>query len=796
MGFRINTNVAAMNAHVNSLNNNRELDKSLAALSSGLRINKAADDASGLAIANQLKSQSTGLGQAIRNANDGINLAQTADGALEEYTNILNTVRTKSIQAASDGQTDDSRKAIQADIDKLLEEAQNIASSTSFNGQKLLSGAFSDKKFQVGAYSNETVSLNISDARINKVGLTTRSDLTLGSNSGEVSLTLSNATSGEKIQLKTIDIESNNNPENGIGALANEINKYTAETGIKAKAVVKSTTSTAISAGTTGDDFAINGVKIGSVNVEDNDNSNSLINAINSKADQTGVTATLESGKLTLTSTDGRAIKVEGDVSDVMGTSASSMSTVGHLELVQQGSADFKITADGAGATGADITTKGAVTTSMDSILAAGSTIKTGSTFEKGTLVGGDVSNKSQIASTTEDSSIKAGSTIEANSKIKQGTVIGGSMSVAQDTSLKDDMLLTAGSKLESGSVLGKGTVITTEFTQGGKTYEVGEILDTAVTLQDDLSLKADMTLKYNGVADDNSTIKANSSINTGSRLGADMSNKAQMKVTEDMTLKAGSTIEANSNFKAGSTLGGKFTAASEVTTTVTTKLEAGSTLKTGSKLAEGSNLGSNVTVAGDVTLKDDMNLKAGSVIKDGSTIAKGTLLTQDIDATGGKTYKAGTVLSDDITTSGDQTLTKDMRLKEGSVIKADSEIAQNTDNEGGIDIGRGQVSSLADIDVTTMEGALKAIDTLDAALKNIDSIRSNIGSTQNQLESTIRNISVTQVNITAAESTIRDVDFAQESANLQKRNILAQSGVYAMSQANAAQQNVMRLLQ
>jgi flagellin len=104
--------------------------------------------------------------------------------------------------------------------------------------------------------------------------------------------------------------------------------------------------------------------------------------------------------------------------------------------------------------------------------------------------------------------------------------------------------------------------------------------------------------------------------------------------------------------------------------------------------------------------------------------------------------------------------------------------------------------SALNSINVTTRAGAESAIKTTDAALKQIDTIRSQIGSTQNQLESTVRNISVTQVNVTAAESTIRDVDFAAESANLQKHNILAQSGVYAMSQANSAQQNVMRLLQ
>jgi len=170
MGFRINTNIAAMNAHRNSLETNRGLDKSLTALSSGLRINKAADDASGMAIANSLREQSQGLGQAIRNANDGIGVTQTADGALDEYTKIIDTVRTKSIQAASDGQSLDTRTKIQADIDRLLEEAQNIASTTSFNGQTLLNGGFKNKSFHIGAYAGETVKLSIADTQIANVG--------------------------------------------------------------------------------------------------------------------------------------------------------------------------------------------------------------------------------------------------------------------------------------------------------------------------------------------------------------------------------------------------------------------------------------------------------------------------------------------------------------------------------------------------------------------------------------------------------------------------------------------------
>ena len=172
MGFRINTNIGAMNAHRNASQNNIGLDRSLNSLSSGLRINRAADDASGLAIANQLSAQSNGLGQAIRNSNDGIALIQTADGALEEYGNILNRVRTLAVQAANDTQDATSRGYIQSEVDALLLEADDIATTTAFNGQGLLdetstgtavAGTF---VFHTGAYSNETQSVAIGDMTV------------------------------------------------------------------------------------------------------------------------------------------------------------------------------------------------------------------------------------------------------------------------------------------------------------------------------------------------------------------------------------------------------------------------------------------------------------------------------------------------------------------------------------------------------------------------------------------------------------------------------------------------------
>jgi flagellin len=163
MGFRINTNVGAMTAHRNATMNNIGLDRSLNRLSSGLRINRAADDAAGLAIADKLSAQSQGLGQAIRNANDGIGLIQTADGALDEYTNILKRVRVLATQAANDTQDTKSRDHIQKEVTALLEEASDIAATTKFNGVKLLDASAHSGKFvfHIGAYKDETQTANI-----------------------------------------------------------------------------------------------------------------------------------------------------------------------------------------------------------------------------------------------------------------------------------------------------------------------------------------------------------------------------------------------------------------------------------------------------------------------------------------------------------------------------------------------------------------------------------------------------------------------------------------------------------
>jgi flagellin len=185
MGFRINTNIGAMNAHKSATMNNVGLDKSLNALSSGLRINKAADDSAGLAIANKLSAQSQGLGQAIRNANDGIGLIQTADGAMEEYGNIMKRVRVLAIQAANDTQDATSRGYISQEIQALIAEASDIAVTTKFNGATLLNGAATSGTngtftFHVGAYTGETQSVAIATNNVSAIAGTAVANITVG----------------------------------------------------------------------------------------------------------------------------------------------------------------------------------------------------------------------------------------------------------------------------------------------------------------------------------------------------------------------------------------------------------------------------------------------------------------------------------------------------------------------------------------------------------------------------------------------------------------------------------------
>ncbi|EAJ9219802.1 flagellin A [Campylobacter jejuni] len=575
MGFRINTNIGALNAHANSVVNARELDKSLSRLSSGLRINSAADDASGMAIADSLRSQAATLGQAINNGNDAIGILQTADKAMDEQLKILDTIKTKATQAAQDGQSLKTRTMLQADINRLMEELDNIANTTSFNGKQLLSGNFINQEFQIGASSNQTVKATIGATQSSKIGLTRFETGGRISASGEVQFTLKNYNGIDDFQFQKVVISTS--VGTGLGALAEEINKSADQTGVRATFTVETRGMAAVRAGTTSDDFAINGVKIGQVEYKDGDSNGALVAAINSVKDTTGVEASIDAnGQLLLSSREGRGIKIEGSIGGGAFINKDMMENYGRLSLVKNDGKDILISGSGLSFTG-----------------------------------------------------------FGASNFISQASVSLRESKGRFDSNIADAMGF--------GSV-NKGLVL------------------------------------------------------AASSISVYMSS-------------AGSGFSAGSGYSAGSGKG------------YSAILSANA-----------------IAISSASAISKIYNVSQGSGFSSGSTLSQfATMKTSAGNSLGAKDETAG---------------------------------------------------------VTTLKGAMAVMDIAETATTNLDQIRADIGSVQNQLQVTINNITVTQVNVKAAESTIRDVDFAAESANFSKYNILAQSGSYAMSQANAVQQNVLKLLQ
>lgn len=506
MAFQVNTNVNALNAHAQSSFTQFSLKNSMEKLSSGLRINKAADDASGMTIADSLRSQASALGQAIRNTNDGMGIIQIADKAMDEQIKILDTIKSKAVQAAQDGQSTQSRSMIQMDIKRLIEGLDNIGNTTTYNGMALLSGQFSNKEFQVGAYSNQSIKASIGATTSDKIGQVRIETGALITASGEVKMTFKNVDGVNDVTLESVKISSS--AGTGIGVLAEVINKNSDKTGIRAQANTITTSDMAVKSGSMAH-VMLNGISLGDIiDIKKNDSDGRLVQAFNAATMHTGVEAYTDNfGRLMLRSTDGRGI-------------------------------DLKI--------------------------------------------------------------------------------------------------------------------------------------DGAVNSQGDVAVE---------------------SVNGGQDLAQGSTNYGRLSLVR--------------------------------------------------------------TDARDIVVSG-INISSTGY-KDDAQVAQTTANLRDV------------------------TGVFDATVRSASGANYNAIIAS-----GAIDLGAG---------VTSLRGAMVTMDNAESAMKMLDKIRADLGSVQGQMVSTVNNITVTQVNVKAAESNIREVDFAAESSEFSKLNILAQSGSYALSQANAIQQNILRLL-
>lgn len=414
----INTNLASINAQRNLNRSQGALNTALERLSSGLRINSAKDDAAGLAISNRFSTQVRGLNVAIRNANDGISLAQTTESALDEITTALQRMRDLAVQSANDSNSLEDRISLQAEIDQLKDEINRIARTTTFNGRHVLDGSMSSYYFQIGANAGEGVAVKGVDARLTTLGSqpgAVQFTLDAGNTAGVTESNLTILVGGDPADVATAGVNVLDAPFGGAitGASVAELTDRTHDNygsgfakslaerinslrqkgvdGLEtvyasARTVVDyhdfvNTTSAAdveasyVGAGSLGSgDLKINGVDIGPVQVQEHDANGALRNAINAKSSITGVTANIDqNGRLVLTADDGRdvVITTANDALDLLFNGGGGTALTDVTDQVKTGeltiSAQETITIDVANA---DVLTN--AVTSDDNVQAVG----------------------------------------------------------------------------------------------------------------------------------------------------------------------------------------------------------------------------------------------------------------------------------------------------------------------------------------------------------------------------------------------------------------------------------------
>jgi len=400
MALTINTNVASLNAQRNLGKSQGALNKSMQRLSSGLRINSAKDDAAGLAISDRMTSQIRGLNQASRNANDGISLAQTAEGALQESTNILQRMRELAVQSANDTNTSSDRSSLQDEVTQLQSELDRIATTTTFNGQRLLDGSFSSATFQVGANAGETISFGIASAKSSAMGAIAEGAGTTVSASTATDITIALGGGTTQAISSSANYVGSETGQEAASAYAKAAALNDASiAGFTATANTSVVSTVAAIGGTGGDtyDLSINGTTIFSgTDVSTALSNTALRDQINLNSADTGVIASLSGGDLTLSASDGRSITVTeggtgfvantdglaGDADITSGTAVRGTLSLSATESIAIGGtqADIGFTSAGValdsnGVDDVDISTAAGAQTAMKRVDAALSTI-------------------------------------------------------------------------------------------------------------------------------------------------------------------------------------------------------------------------------------------------------------------------------------------------------------------------------------------------------------------------------------------------------------------------------------
>ncbi len=727
----VNTNMSALTAQSAQRMSQNSLSMAMERLSTGQRINSAKDDAAGLAISQRMTADVRGLAVAIRNANDGMSLAQTAESAMGEVTNMLQRMRELAVQASNGTMTADNRKALQAEVKQLSGEIDSIGSRTNFNGIKLLDGSAKGLQLQTGSRAGETVKFDIGSTRATDLGTGSTAALSatgafnataagLASNQSLVSgdLTINGVTIG----ASSTDDDSVSFDAKGASAIAKvaAINRASAQTGVSAVAGKTQMTGTAMTAAAVTGTVTINGRETASIAATTNAAANRtlVVEAINAISGQTGVTA-IDTGDdlagVRLEAADGRNITVTFD------TGSLTAATTGLKVGAQSGT--FSLVSEN----GEPITIG---STSAGQVARSG--LQVGS-YERG--VSGVTSDSRAVATNAAGAyTLNAGDLKINNIAIRQAT--------AADDTASDDRAL---SSKKAGSAIAIAAAINSASEQTGVTAKANSLTIDGAAPTTVIAATTTTNLALNGV---------------------------QVAITLDQNHSAQETRE---------NVIGAINKFSGLTGVVASDSGKGGISLTAED-------GRNISVAVDSDDATAANFGLGSATIRGTGTSYSVVGITDTAV-----FTADTVQTAYATVS--------LSSSKGIKVEAGTQAFSTTSNFTRLGFEENKYGSdegglkVADIDLSTQEGAVAALDAIDEALTSVNLDRANLGAVQNRLEATVNNLSSNSTNLQSSRSRIVDTNFAQETTNLARSQTLSQAAQAMLAQANQSQQQVLQLL-
>ena len=901
----INTNIGAMVAQKNMLDNSRDLDQAMARISSGLRINSAADDAAGSAIASKMESQVKSLGVAIRNSNDAISMTQTAEGALNEMESILQRVRELAVQAGNSTLSTSDRVMIQDEVNALTSEIDSIAAKTNFNGVKLLDGSKDVVNFQIGIDASDSLAVNLQKSDAAALGL--KGSPGVGVYSSERIMGTDFSANNAQIDVSDIKINGQNalsqafsttmaaSTVNEAKSVADAINLNTSVHGAVANAY-NQVTSSAVGDFKMTTTFTLDGngtahtVEIATSyqGLVDNINEtvpsmNAVLNSDNTitLSNQTGsqinigntqgatdvgfVQNTTYTGFISLTNNDGSAVKIEAG-------SESNGYENGVGTIADVNAFGFNEVSDGK---------------SVETDTVSGTALVAGELKLNGILIGKSSSGSAQhIASAINALTSEHGVTADAQTAVdvildisvlpathasefsinKAQVNLTGSTTFAQIvTNINDAAIgdvrasLTSDGHLrlesDSGASISVASSGDVDLVKGyrdinGTITQTGVKTGTATADPNSLAVTLDMTALTAGVLDgvDNASTNLNSKVTfltsgndsakTVSIVGTDIFGNAQ---TEVLTLGNATTVTSANYFNSVTSFTLSAVSAANVTMgTISSNGDAADidSLITAADLsAVGANtsytlngaLATSTTLASAITLANagaDTAVDAtitgtdmsGNVISETvSLTSAGSVTTTNVfnSVTDIKTsaalqsgnFTVGTAVQtgDAFTVQGKMTLSNasgspiqiDTVLEDTAALLASGAATDVVLQKVGL---QGQSTSAVvtgeNVSVSTLDQATSSLAKIDAAIEKVSSFRSSFGAVENRIDASINNLTTLKINTEAAKSRIEDADFARETSNMTKAQILSQAATSMLAQANSSKQSLLALLQ